>query len=102
MGKVVEYKTRMRIRCAYIKQMLLDAYGAVSYTHLLRGIGRPNQALAGGLLQILIKISIVAIGVWSLHILDVVWLSWPLSFIAGSIIPIICFHHYLRESAGKH
>ncbi|MBS6234979.1 MAG: MATE family efflux transporter [Clostridiales bacterium] len=72
------------------------------YQQALRGIGRPNQALAGGLLQLLIKISIVAIGVWSLHILDVVWLSWPLSFIAGSIIPIICFHHYLRESAGKH
>lgn len=61
------------------------------YQQALRGIGRPNQALAGGLLQLLIKISIVAIGVWSLHILDVVWLSWPLSFIAGSIIPIICF-----------
>lgn len=72
------------------------------YQQALRGIGRPNQALAGGLIQLLIKISIVAIGVWPLHILDVVWLSWPLSFIAGSIVPFICFRHYLRENAGKH
>lgn len=71
------------------------------YQQALRGIGRPNQALAGGLIQLLIKISIVAIGVWPLHILDVVWLSWPLSFIAGSIVPFICFRHYLRENTGK-
>ena len=29
-----------------------------------------------------------------LHDLDVVWLGWPLSFVAGSIVPYFCCRRY--------
>lgn len=71
------------------------------YQQVLRGINRPNQALAGGIMQLLAKIIAVAVGAWVLHDLDVVWLGWPLSFVAGSIIPFFCCRSYLRSSTAR-
>ena len=42
---------------------------------VLRGVNRPNQALAGGIMQLLAKILTVALGAWVFHSLDVVWLG---------------------------
>lgn len=66
------------------------------YQQVLRGVNLPNQALAGGIIQLLAKILAVAAGAWALHNLDVVWLGWPLSFIAGSVIPFLCCRRYLN------
>lgn len=71
------------------------------YQQVLRGVNRPNQALAGGVMQLLAKILAVAAGAWLFHDLDVVWLGWPLSFIAGSIIPFFCCRKYLRGTDGN-
>lgn len=67
------------------------------YQQTLRGINHPNLALAGGLMQLATKVVAVAAGAWLLHDLDVVWLGWPLSFIAGSVIPYFCYRHYLYQ-----
>lgn len=68
------------------------------YQQVLRGVNRPNQALTGGIMQLAAKILAVAAGAWVFHSLDVVWLGWPLSFVAGSIVPFLCFRHYLRHN----
>lgn len=72
---------------------ILDAVMSI-YQQTLRGVDRPNQALAGGLMQLATKIGAVAAGAWLLHDLDVVWLGWPLSFVAGSIVPYFCCRRY--------
>lgn len=62
------------------------------FMQTLRGTGHPGKALAGGLVQLGTKILVVAVGAWGLHSLAMVWLGWPLSFAAGSIIPgVYCF-----------
>lgn len=68
------------------------------YQQALRGVNRPNQALAGGIMQLLAKIGAVAAGAWLFHSLDMVWLGWPLSFVAGSIVPFFCMQGYLRRT----
>ncbi len=69
------------------------------YQQVLRGVNRPNQALAGGIMQLLAKILTVALGAWVFHNLDVVWLGWPISFVAGSLLPYFCCRNYLRREA---
>ena len=71
------------------------------YQQTLRGVEHPNQALAGGLMQLAAKIAAVAAGAWLLHDLDVVWLGWPLSFVAGSIVPFFCCRRYLRRAEAE-
>lgn len=68
------------------------------YQQVLRGVNLPGQALAGGIMQLLSKILAVAVGAWVLQDLDLVWLGWPLSFLAGSVVPFLCCRRYLRGS----
>lgn len=69
------------------------------YQQTLRGIGRPTQALVGGIMQLIAKIAVVAVGAWVLRCLDVVWLGWPLSFIAGTILPYFFMHRYFQSES---
>lgn len=71
------------------------------YQQTLRGVDRPNQALAGGLMQLAAKIAAVAAGAWLFHDLDMVWLGWPLSFVAGAVVPWLCCCHYLRQAEAQ-
>lgn len=66
------------------------------YQQTLRGVDMPSQALAGGIMQLTVKITAVALGAWALHNLNAVWLGWPLSFLAGSVIPYICCRRYVK------
>lgn len=67
------------------------------YQQVLRGIDRANQALMGGVMQLITKIAVVAVGAWGMQNLDVVWLGWPVSFVAGTVIPYFCFQKIVRE-----
>ena len=67
------------------------------YQQVLRGIDRANQALMGGVMQLITKIAVVAVGAWGMQNLDVVWLGWPASFVAGTVIPYFCFRKIVRE-----
>lgn len=67
------------------------------YQQVLRGVDRANQALMGGVMQLITKIAVVAVGAWGMQNLDVVWLGWPASFVAGTVIPYFCFQKIARE-----
>ena len=67
------------------------------YQQVLRGVDRANQALMGGVMQLITKIAVVAVGAWGMRNLDVVWLGWPASFVAGTVIPYFCFQKIARE-----
>lgn len=67
------------------------------YQQVLRGVDRANQALMGGVMQLITKIAVVAVGAWGMQNLDVVWLGWPASFVAGTVIPYFCFQKIVRE-----
>lgn len=67
------------------------------YQQVLRGVDKANQALMGGVMQLITKIAVVAVGAWGMQNLDVVWLGWPASFVAGTMIPYFCFQKIARE-----
>lgn len=59
------------------------------YQQVLRGIGLPNQALAGSMVQLAVKIGVVAFGAWWCRSLNVIWAAWPISYILGTIVPYL-------------
>lgn len=66
----------------------------------LRGIGQPNRALAGGVMQLTFKILLAALGAWVMGDLRIVWLGWPLSFLAGSVLPALYLRRSLKQDPG--
>ena len=75
----------------------LDGFMQV-YQQVLRGVNHPNQALAGGIVQLAVRMLLVAVGAWELHNLDVVWLAWPLAWAAGSVLPFWFCRRYLKAA----
>ena len=70
------------------------------FQQTLRGVNKPGHAMAGGLMQLCIKITVISWGAWRLKSLDVIWLAWPLSFIAGTVWPaLICRKEYSRQKS---
>ena len=78
----------------------LDGFMQI-YQQVLRGVNHPNQALSGGMVQLLVRILLVAVGAWWLHNLDVVWLAWPLAWLAGSVLPCYFYMQYRKGTASK-
>lgn len=68
------------------------------YQQILRGVDKAHQALIGGVMQLITKIAVVAVGAWGMQNLDVVWLGWPASFVAGTIVPYFCYRKLVRET----
>ena len=66
------------------------------YQQVLRGIGHPNHAMIGGLMELAAKIAVVALGTWWLHSLNVVWLAWPVSFFVGTLWPLAYYYRNYR------
>jgi len=76
-------------------------YGIMlNYQQLLRGLGKANQAVAGGFCQLIAKVIVAAVGAWLLKDLLVVWIAWPVSYVAGMIYPAI-FYKRTYASAGR-
>ena len=70
------------------------------FQQTLRGVNKSGHAMAGGLMQLCIKITVISWGAWRLKSLDVIWLAWPLSFIAGTVWPaLICRKEYSRQKS---
>lgn len=57
------------------------------YQHVLRGVGRASQSMVGSFMQLGTKVAIAALGAFILKQLDIVWLAWPLSYLAGTLFP---------------
>ena len=71
------------------------------FQQVLRGVDHPNQALVGGIVQLIVRILLVVTGSWWLYNLDVVWLAWPLSWAVGSIPPFFFYRHYAKDPTSK-
>lgn len=61
------------------------------YQQVLRGVDKPNESVIGGFCQLGAKVVVALLGALVFHNLIVVWLAWPISFIAGTIIPYIVY-----------
>lgn len=67
------------------------------YQHVLRGMGQPGVAMAGGLMQLFAKIAIIGAAAWGLHQLQLVWFAWPVSFLAGTVVPYFYYRAYNKN-----
>lgn len=61
------------------------------YQQVLRGIDKPNDSVIGGFIQLGVKVAVALIGANLMGNLNVVWLAWPISFVAGTIYPFIIY-----------
>ena len=68
-----------------------------NYQQVLRGVGRATESVIGGFMQLGAKVGIALLGARVIMSLDVVWLAWPISFIAGSIYPYLIYRKYVRR-----
>lgn len=64
------------------------------FQQTLRGMNHANHAMIGGLMQLAVKVAVIVLGAWWLRSLNVVWLAWPASFIAGTLWPL---YYYYRK-----
>lgn len=61
------------------------------YQQVLRGIGKPNDSVIGGFMQLGAKVVVALAGAIIFKNLTVVWLAWPISFVVGTIYPYIIY-----------
>ncbi len=66
------------------------------YQQTLRGVGKATQAVVGGFMQLGAKVLVALLGARVFLQLDVVWLAWPVSFVAGTVYPIIVYRRMIR------
>ncbi len=55
-----------------------------TFQQLLRGTGDTAASMYGGLIQLISKVGVIAVGAWAAHSLTVVWAAWPISFAAAA------------------
>ena len=65
-----------------------------TYQQLLRGIGDTASSMHGGVIQLIVKVALIAAGAQLFHSLPAVWIAWPLSFAAAAIYLI----HRVRQN----
>ena len=61
------------------------------YQQTLRGVDKATQAVIGGFMQLGAKVLAALLGAKVFLKLDMVWLAWPISFVAGTIFPFIVY-----------
>lgn len=64
-----------------------------TYQQLLRGMGDTAASMVGGILQLAVKVAVIAIGAQLFRSLPVVWAAWPLSFAAAALF---LYLHYRK------
>ena len=66
------------------------------YQQTLRGVGKATQAVVGGFMQLGAKVLVALLGAKVFSQLDVVWLAWPISFVAGTAFPYFAYRKMFR------
>lgn len=66
------------------------------YQQTLRGVGKATQAVIGGFMQLGAKVLVALLGARVILQLDVVWLAWPVSFVAGTVFPFLVYRRMIR------
>ncbi len=61
------------------------------YQQTLRGVGRATESVVGGFMQLGAKVVVALAGASLFRSLNIVWLAWPISFIAGTIFPYFVY-----------
>ena len=56
----------------------------LTFQQLLRGMGDTTASMRGGVIQLLSKVAVIALGAQVFRSLPVVWLAWPVSFSAAA------------------
>ena len=56
-----------------------------TFQQLLRGVGDTASSMRGGIVQLAVKVGVIAVGAYVMHSLNVVWLAWPVSFAAAAV-----------------
>lgn len=56
-----------------------------TYQQLLRGMGDTRASMRGGVIQLVVKVAVIALGAQVLHSLNAVWAAWPVSFAAAAL-----------------
>ena len=69
------------------------------YQQTLRGVGKATEAVIGGFMQLGAKVLVALLGAKVFLNLDVVWLAWPISFVAGAVFPFFVYRRLLRDAA---
>lgn len=59
------------------------------YQYVLKGMGKALDSVIAGLMQLGAKIAIAFIGAYALHNITFIWWAWPISFLAGTLYPLI-------------
>ncbi len=67
------------------------------YQQTLRGVGKATEAVVGGFMQLGAKVLAAVLGARVFRQLDVVWLAWPISFVAGTVFPLIVYRRMFRR-----
>lgn len=67
------------------------------YQYVLRGVGKTRESMIGSFYQLGAKVLVALIGTYLITNLNIVWLAWPISYIAGTIYPYICYKNYLSN-----
>lgn len=57
----------------------------LTFQQLLRGMGDTTASMRGGIIQLLSKVAVIALGAQVLHSLPAIWLAWPVSFSAAAL-----------------
>ena len=71
------------------------------YQQTLRGVGRATEAVIGGFMQLGAKVLVALLGARVFLQLDVVWLAWPISFVAGTIFPWLVYRRDFRGASDE-
>lgn len=61
------------------------------YQYVLRGVGMANESMIGSFMQLGTKVAVALAGAMLLRNLDIVWLAWPLSYVAGTVYPYFVY-----------
>ena len=56
-----------------------------TYQQLLRGMGDTRASMRGGVIQLVSKVAVIALGAQVLGSLNAVWAAWPVSFAAAAL-----------------
>lgn len=67
------------------------------YQYVLRGIGHAKESMVGSFMQLGAKVIVALIGTYMIRSLDIVWLAWPVSYLAGTVYPYLHYKKYLRD-----
>ena len=73
----------------------------LAYQQTLRGVGQTRASMRGGMIQLSVKVLVVALGAALAHSMDLMWCAWPASFAAAALYLRLRWKAYDARPAGE-